>query len=125
MPGPDPDEDLELILELETVFDGGFGKLPSMYPVTIAQARYQGTYEGGTWLAFPVRPWNLNAEGSAWAGWNGSDLTCMTWHEEARKRGVPVGRSGTPDGAYQELLRQVAAAADVDLDAVTQAPEGR
>jgi hypothetical protein len=126
MPGPG-DEPLDLLLDAETVFDGGFGTIPHMYPVTIVQSRYGGAYEGGfggscNWLAFPVHPWKLNGEDSPWNGWNGSDIECMQWWDRARERGVPIGRSGTPDGALRNLLEQVATAAGADLDAMFQPP---
>lgn len=122
MPGPG-EEDLDLLLTVEQVFErDGFGQIPYLYPVTIVQARYNGSYEGRSWLAFPVRPHELNHGSSPWNEWNGDDIECMQWWDAVIAKQVPIGRSGTPDGALNSLLEQVATAAGVDLDSLVQLP---
>lgn len=34
----------------------GVGARLSVYPATIVQARYSGSYEGASWLCFPCTP---------------------------------------------------------------------
>jgi hypothetical protein len=67
-----------------------------LYPVTIVQARYGGTYEGGVWLAFPVDP-----EVVGTTNWNGSDTACSEFYLDHAH--VPIGRGGDPAEALADL----------------------
>lgn len=104
-------------LAAETVATAaGFGKIPHIYPVTVVQARYNGSYEGGlrasSWLAFPVAPHALSDE--AWRDWDGSDVECMIWWDRVRSEGWPVGRGADPSAAHGDLIRRVCLLAGVD-----------
>lgn len=69
------------------------------YPVTITQARYGGTYEGGAWLAFYVDP-EMFAKRIDCDEAFGSDIECMDWW---RENGREVGKGSTPDNALLNL----------------------
>lgn len=69
--------------------------MSDLYPVTITQARYQGVYEGGKWLAFHADPADVPAEAFA------DDITCSAWWGEY---GEDVGTGDTPGGAHRALL---------------------
>lgn len=119
---PGPGSPLDLILEADLyITEGGFGRYPYMYPVTIVQARYSGSYEGGAWLAFPAAPGELGREG-AWRGWDGGDIPCMEWWARASAEGWPVGRGAYAEAAHKDLLRRVAEAAGVTLAGLSEDP---
>ena len=69
-----------------------------LYPVTIVMSRYQGTYEGAPWLAFPV-----DSEDLADSDYAGEDSECMIFFSECEERQVPIGRGATPDEALANL----------------------
>jgi hypothetical protein len=96
--------------------DGGaaFYEVPSVYPATVVQARYGGSYEGAPWLAFPCRPARVH---SLCAGWDGDDVTCSVfWHDVSDDPARwPIGRGDTPTQAYESLVVAVAQAAGVEL----------
>lgn len=77
----------------------------SIYPVTIVQARYQGTYEGAPWLCMPTSADHLRGE--FWDGWNDSDIECMQFWNTASRLDYVIGYGRTPDGAYDDLIRRV------------------
>lgn len=107
-PGP-----LKIHLSRKTLItENGFGSVPSIYPVTICPARYQGTYEGARWLCFPVHPEVLDE--SRWRGWQGSDVCCMTWWDQASRDGWPIGRGSSPDLAYQDLIERAGEKAGIN-----------
>lgn len=67
------------------------------YPCTVCASRYQGAYEGGLWVAFPVAYWDVpdaafGCDLSAAAFWTNADT---------------VGRGATPDEAVQDMLRRL------------------
>jgi hypothetical protein len=116
----------EVVMTGETVFRaGGFGMEPLIYPVTIAQARYNGTYEGGglgcSWLAFPVRPRTLGDD-PAWDGWDGGDVECARWWDHANQEGWPIGHAAAPTLAYDNLVDRVCALAGVSRKDFTREP---
>lgn len=71
----------------------------AMYPTTIIDDRYGGTYSGGKYTAWPCTPWDVPEEVGAddetcagfWAGY-GSEL---------------VGLGNTPDEAMNDLIKKV------------------
>jgi hypothetical protein len=102
----------------------GFGTEAHVYPVTIVQARYGGSYEGGlgaaAWLAFPVSPHRLQDE--PWAEWNGSDIPCAEFWGTVNAESWPVGRGVSPSAAHDDLLDQVCRLAGVDRAVLDRAP---
>ncbi len=70
-----------------------------IYPITITQARYSGTYEGGAWVAFNNHAYDVPTQAFA------DDITCMTWWDSAAS--TNVGRGTTPQDAYQNLLERL------------------
>ena len=116
--GPGWHVPIRILVEKKTTLTSrdGFGAEPSIYPVTIVQARYGGTYEGGlgscTWLCFPVSPDELSAP--SWQDWEGSDIECMYWWKQADRDGWPIGRGASPDAAYADLIRIACEAAGAD-----------
>lgn len=109
-----PDGPRDVWLECDTyIVAEGFGTHASTYPVTICKARYNGTYEGAPWLAFPVAPHILSRD--EWQDWNGSDIECTEWHTAAAEEGWPIGRGHAPDLAYRNLLEVAAAGAGINL----------
>jgi hypothetical protein len=70
----------------------------SLFPVTIVMSRYEGTYEGARWLAFPV-----GAEDLADSDYAAEDVECMSFFAECETRQVPIGRGPTPDDALENL----------------------
>lgn len=72
---------------------------PELYPVTIANTRYGGTYEGGAWAAWHLDPDQLPE------AWNDDDSECQEyWASEEAKT---VGRGPTPLAALDDLHRRV------------------
>lgn len=70
-----------------------------LYPVTITAARYQGSYEGGTWTAFNCYPHQIPADA------DGDDIACVTfWTSSAADR---CGRGNSPAEALADLVERV------------------
>jgi len=76
-----------------------------LFPVTIVMSRYQGTYEGDRWLAFPV-----GAEDLADSDYDDEDVECMSFFQECEARKLPIGRGSTPDGALADLKKRLGVA---------------
>jgi len=70
----------------------------SIFPCTIACARYGGTYEGGKWLAFPKDANKLPQD------YNSSDISCACFWENYDEF---VGKGDSPQEAYDNLLKQL------------------
>lgn len=124
---PGPAGVLELQLESKLYLtEKGFGRRPSVYGVTITQARYGGSYEGGgiagdgAWLCFPVGPGVLDHEG--WRGWEGSDIECAAWWRQAAEEGWPIGHGGSPGEAYENFLAIVMEKTGVTREDLAAAP---
>jgi hypothetical protein len=72
--------------------------LPDIWPATIVRARYQGSYEPGAWLAFPLDPDALPAD------WQADDVSCaLFW----RSYGGTVGAASSPNQALADLARKL------------------
>jgi len=71
--------------------------LKDLYPLTVVSARYGGCYEGGRYLAF-----NLEAD-SLPEDYNGDDIDCSTFFEQANSKNWAIGRGGTPTEAVEDL----------------------
>lgn len=64
------------------------------YPLTIAQARYGGAYEGSEWIAFHLEPCEVPEEAF------GDNSQCAEWWLD---NGEGVGRGKTPHEALENL----------------------
>lgn len=67
-------------------------------PVTITPDRYGGVYSGGAWLAFPLD--TTAVPDGPFSG----DVPAATWWADAGD--MPIGRGGSPDEAYANLVRR-------------------
>lgn len=77
------------------------GDVPiGLYPVTIAQARYNGLYEGGKWLAFGNGLYDTDASIEMAFG---DDTVCVEWWFHHRDDPL-IGRGATPNAALSDLL---------------------
>lgn len=72
--------------------------LESFYPTTIIQDRYNGTYSGAEWLAFPMDYYQVPRE------IDGDDIECMMFWESYD--GV-VGKGSTPELAMANLVAKM------------------
>ncbi len=77
--------------------------LESHYPLTIVADRYQGSYSGGKYIAFPQ---HFDALDPAV---HGSDEDCAAYWFEADQS--PYGVGETPQEAVQDLKEKLAQAA--------------
>lgn len=70
-----------------------------LYPVTIIQARYGGSYEGDAWCAFHCYSHEVPSDATA------DDITCFTfWTSKAAEL---VGRGSTPNDALADLIHRL------------------
>ena len=70
-----------------------------LYPVTIVEDRYTGTYSEGVYTAWNLDPWDIPKE------IDGSDAECaLFW----RCNKIPVGKGFTPNEALDDLVQQIA-----------------
>jgi hypothetical protein len=111
-----------VLVTAETTFTKrGFGRQPHTWPVTIVPSRYQGIYEGGMWLCFPVTPYQL-AYSHAWQGWMDSDVECMAWWGRVHKENWLIGVGSSPSAAYESLIERTCDRACVDMKDFFQEP---
>lgn len=109
-----PDGVLKIFIEKKRFLTNeGFGMTPASYPVTICPARYGGTYEGASWICFPVHA-ELLAKGQ-WRDWQGDDIECAEWWAQAQREGWPIGLGSSPDLAYGNLIARAASKAGISL----------
>lgn len=73
----------------------------SGYPCTIIPTRYGGSYEGGSWAAFPCHP-----EAIPWQV-SGGDPDAWEWWDSCESN--YVGRGASPEEALTDLKRRLAA----------------
>ena len=92
----------------------------SIYPATIVQARYGGSYEGAPWLCFPVHVQRFAEPG--WRAWDGDEIECGRFWRHAQGEGWLIGLGQTPTGAYDDLLGRVCARLGLDQAALTGNP---
>jgi hypothetical protein len=98
----------------------GVGAKLAIYPATIVQARYNGAYEGASWLCFPLHPrWLLEA---TWREWDGDEIACEAFWRCARVQDRLIGRGDSPTAAYDDLIDQACARVGVDRTALTEEP---
>lgn len=72
--------------------------LNAHYPNTIIRDRYNGTYSGAEWLAFPLDYFNVPDEV------DGEDSECMMFWDSYD--GV-VGKGDTPQEAMGDLIKKM------------------
>lgn len=72
--------------------------LNTHYPTTIIRDRYNGTYSGAEWLAFPLDYFNVPDEV------DGGDSECMMFWDSYD--GV-VGKGDTPQEAMGDLIKKM------------------
>lgn len=77
--------------------------LESFFPTTIIQDRYNGTYSGAVWLAFPLDFWNVPDEVE------GGDGECMMFWESYDGE---VGKGSTPELAMANLVAKMSGVSD-------------
>ena len=68
------------------------------YPLTIISDRYDGTYSGGGWLAFPLDYDEIPEDV------NGDDLACVAFWEAYYG---PVGKGNSAQSALDDLIKQM------------------
>lgn len=68
-----------------------------LYPIVIRQSRYSGVYEGGAWVAFPNS--YRFPEGAF-----GDDIEAVDYWMSTQS--MRIGRGGTPDEAYRDLVKR-------------------
>lgn len=76
-----------------------------IWPVTIVKSRYQGSYEGGKWLALNVIYENVPRSIMC------DDIACATFFDtydksNKKKNPLKIGRGNTPDEALKDLVAQ-------------------
>lgn len=81
-------------------------ELDDLYQKVIRQTRYQGSYEGGRWIAYVC--WDTaELPEAAYA----DDVPCMLWWladdgSGEHPRTARIGRGETPDAALKDLERR-------------------
>jgi hypothetical protein len=111
----------EVWLHRETIVTkDGLGAKPSIYPVTIVQARHNGSYEGAPWLCFPLHVRRL--ADPTLRDWDGDEIECARFWRLARDREWLIGLGSTPMAAYDNLIDQACARAGVDRADLTEEP---
>lgn len=78
-----------------------------IYPLTIINDRYTGTYSGGIFTAWNMDYYKIPTEPAE------GDVICM-WFWETTK--IPVGRGKTPREAVEDLKRRLEALKDGKTD---------
>ena len=118
-------------LHRETIVSkGGVGAKLSIYPATIVQARYGGSYEGAPWLGFPLQVHELvhRDEHSPprfyqyFRGWDGGEIECERFWRLDRDQDYLIGRGDSPTAAYDDLIDRACARLGVDRAALTDEP---
>jgi hypothetical protein len=85
------------------VTKNGVSTKPSIYPVTIARARYHGDYEGASWVCFPLTVKRLTEE--SWSRWDDADeRECQGFWNGARAQELLIGLGDSPTAAYDNLI---------------------
>lgn len=67
------------------------------YPCTVFLARYNGVYEGGTWVAFAMEPHEIPV-----CATGREPDAAVFWDKHARR--YNIGRGDTPDAAIVDLV---------------------
>lgn len=99
---------------------GGVGARLAVHPATIVRARYDGAYEGASWLCFPVQVQELAGEN--WRNWDGDEVRCQGFWRGAQVQELLIGLGDGPAAAYDDLVDQACARVGVDRVALTRDP---
>ena len=76
--------------------------MKSVYPVTIVEDRYNGTYSGGRYTAWNLSPWEIPDDAF------GDDTSCMFfWEDNEKYNEFTVGLGDTPNEAERDLIRKM------------------
>ncbi len=103
----------------ETILtEEGLGARLTIYPATIVQARYGGSYEGAPWLCFAVHVQRF--ADPEWRDWDGEEIECGRFWRHARSEGWLIGLGQTPTDAYDDLIGRVCARAGLDRGALAE-----
>jgi hypothetical protein len=70
-----------------------------LYPCTVFLARYSGLYEGGTWVAFAMEPFEIPPDATG-----GDTDSAAFWDEHTTRY---IGRGDTPDAAIIDLVGRI------------------
>jgi hypothetical protein len=103
--------------------DQGYGKRPTIDPVTITRARFKGEIEGGEWLCFPCLPEAMSVTEGPWDGWAGDDEQCRLFWASADREGWLIGRGYDASDAYLSLIRVVCRKAALDWQDLYVTPQ--
>lgn len=76
-----------------------------IYPLTIINDRYTGTYSGGEFTAWNMDYSEIPTEPAE------DDVTCMWFWSDTE---IPIGRGKTPQEAVDDLRRRLEALKDAD-----------
>lgn len=87
-----------------------------IYPITIVQARYGGTYEGTAWLAFPCHPEELKG---LCPSWDGDDTDCYEFWIYVGDSGWAIGKGHAPEEAHESLMVQIKRLVEEKKDGTT------
>ncbi len=80
-------------------------KQDSIYPLTIVQDRYTGSYSAGLFTAWNLEPQEVPEE------IYGDDTTCMSfWQNNI----LLVGKGATPDDSVEDLIKKIRIQGRVD-----------
>ena len=74
--------------------------MDEIYPLTIINDRYMGTYSGGEFTAWNMAYYEIPTEPAE------DNVTCMRFWETTK---IPVGRGETPQKAVEDLRRRLEA----------------
>lgn len=73
-----------------------------IYPLTVIHSRYQGTYEGGVYLAWNRHFYNINPAAM------GDDVECATYFGDSDSHDDgPIGVGRTPNAAIADLRKKL------------------
>lgn len=81
--------------------------MKDLYPITVIEDRYSGTYSGGNWVAFNLEPWDVPEAAL------GDDVSCFNYFERS---GDIFGVGSTLEEAVRKLYQIVREKADISED---------
>lgn len=98
------------------MFRLGYVRNNRVYKSVIRPARYQGTYSGARWHAWPVNDTGMIPNDAY-----GSDVACAGfWRHQKQTNSPVVGKGGNPTEAYRNLVK---AMKNKDLDSLDAVKE--
>ena len=85
-------------IEVTETYDDSLDKI---YPLTVIHSRYQGTYEGGVYLAWNRHFYNINSDAM------GDDIECSSYFADSDHNDGPIGVGRTPYEAIKDLKEKL------------------